>query len=163
LDILPLSCEYILSFMLFVIDNQTQFCSGLEVQAWILKVKINFICQFWIFLFFRMAPCVPVSGYLIDCPWPFKIIERIELALKANCFYILWIIHFVQLLNFLSIEWTVSLNCVLLSCVFCLLWYVMTSFMSIVFWTYEMVNVCMYVVSASNTRVGMCTLISCLL
>jgi hypothetical protein len=32
-DILPLSCEYILSFMLFVIDNQNTFCSGLEVHG----------------------------------------------------------------------------------------------------------------------------------
>jgi hypothetical protein len=33
LDILPLSCEYILSFMLFVIGNQNRFCSGLEVHG----------------------------------------------------------------------------------------------------------------------------------
>jgi hypothetical protein len=33
LDILPLSCEYIFSFMLFVIDNQNKFCSGLEVHG----------------------------------------------------------------------------------------------------------------------------------
>jgi hypothetical protein len=33
LDILPLSCEYILSLMLFVIDNQYNFCSGLEVHG----------------------------------------------------------------------------------------------------------------------------------
>jgi hypothetical protein len=32
-DILPLSCEYILSLMLFVIDNQNNFCSGLEVHG----------------------------------------------------------------------------------------------------------------------------------
>jgi hypothetical protein len=31
LDILPLSCEYVLSLMLFVIGNQNNFCSGLEV------------------------------------------------------------------------------------------------------------------------------------
>jgi hypothetical protein len=33
LDILPLSCEYILSLMLFVIDNQNNFHSGLEVHG----------------------------------------------------------------------------------------------------------------------------------
>jgi hypothetical protein len=33
LDILPLSCEYILSLMLFVIDNQNNFRSGLEVHG----------------------------------------------------------------------------------------------------------------------------------
>jgi hypothetical protein len=33
LDILPLSCEYILSLMLFVIDNQNNFRSGLEVRG----------------------------------------------------------------------------------------------------------------------------------
>jgi hypothetical protein len=95
-------------------------------MAWISEVKINFICQFQLY-FFRMAPCVPVLGYLTDCPWPFKILERIELVLKTNCYYILWIIHFIQLLNFWSIQW-ISLNCVLLSCVICLLWYVTDQF-----------------------------------
>jgi hypothetical protein len=33
LDILPLSCEYILSLMLFVIDNQINFLSGLKVHG----------------------------------------------------------------------------------------------------------------------------------
>jgi hypothetical protein len=33
LDILPLSCEYILSLMLFVIDNQNNFCSGLKAHG----------------------------------------------------------------------------------------------------------------------------------
>jgi hypothetical protein len=33
LDIVPLSCECILSLMLFVIDNQNNFCSGLEVHG----------------------------------------------------------------------------------------------------------------------------------
>lgn len=33
LDILPFSCEYILSLMLFVIDNQNNFHSGLEVHG----------------------------------------------------------------------------------------------------------------------------------
>jgi hypothetical protein len=33
LDILPLSCKYILSLMLFVIDNQNKFHSGLEVHG----------------------------------------------------------------------------------------------------------------------------------
>ena len=33
LNILPLSCEYILSLMMFVIDNQTKFCSGLDVHG----------------------------------------------------------------------------------------------------------------------------------
>jgi hypothetical protein len=33
LDILPLSCEYILSLMLFVIDNKSNFHSGLEVHG----------------------------------------------------------------------------------------------------------------------------------
>jgi hypothetical protein len=33
LDILPLSCEYILSLVLFVIDNQINFLSGLEVHG----------------------------------------------------------------------------------------------------------------------------------
>jgi hypothetical protein len=33
LDILPLSSECILSLMLFVIDNQNRFCSGLEVHC----------------------------------------------------------------------------------------------------------------------------------
>jgi hypothetical protein len=33
LDILPLSCEYILSWMLFVIDNQNNFHSALEVDG----------------------------------------------------------------------------------------------------------------------------------
>jgi hypothetical protein len=33
LQIQPLSCEYILSLMLFVIDNQTKFCSGSDVHG----------------------------------------------------------------------------------------------------------------------------------
>jgi hypothetical protein len=33
LDILPLSCEYILSLTLFVIDNQDNFHSGVEVHG----------------------------------------------------------------------------------------------------------------------------------
>jgi hypothetical protein len=33
LNILPLSCEYILSLLLFVIYNQNNFCSGLEVHG----------------------------------------------------------------------------------------------------------------------------------
>jgi hypothetical protein len=33
LQILPLSCEYILSLMLFVTDNQTKFCSGSDVHG----------------------------------------------------------------------------------------------------------------------------------
>jgi hypothetical protein len=33
LDILPLSCEYILSLLLFVIDNQNNLFSGLEVHG----------------------------------------------------------------------------------------------------------------------------------
>jgi hypothetical protein len=33
LDILPLSCEYIISLRLFVIDNKNKFCSGLEVHG----------------------------------------------------------------------------------------------------------------------------------
>jgi hypothetical protein len=33
LNILPLSCEYILSLMMSVIDNQTKFCSGLDVHG----------------------------------------------------------------------------------------------------------------------------------
>jgi hypothetical protein len=115
-------------------------------MAWVSEVEINFICQFWIFLFSRRAPCLPVLGYLTDCPWPFKVLQRIELVLKTNCFYILWIIHFIQLLNFWSIQWTISLNCVLL------LWYVMTSFMSNVFWTFEMWNICMYVCNTVYTR-----------
>jgi hypothetical protein len=82
-------------------------------MVWIWEVEMNFICQFWIFLLSRRAQCLPVLGYLIDCPWPFKILGRIELVLKTNCFCILWITHFIQLLNFWSIQWTVSLNCVL--------------------------------------------------
>jgi hypothetical protein len=39
LDILPLSCEYILSLMLFVIDNQNNFCSGLEVHGLNIRSK----------------------------------------------------------------------------------------------------------------------------
>jgi hypothetical protein len=33
LNILPLSCEYILSLTMFVIDNQTKFCSGLDIHG----------------------------------------------------------------------------------------------------------------------------------
>jgi hypothetical protein len=33
LQILPLSCEYILLLMLFVIDNQTKFCSGSDFHG----------------------------------------------------------------------------------------------------------------------------------
>jgi hypothetical protein len=33
LDILALSCEYILSLTLFVMDNQNNICSGLEVHG----------------------------------------------------------------------------------------------------------------------------------
>jgi hypothetical protein len=29
-----------------------------------------------------MAPCLPVLGYLIDCPLTFKVLGRIELILK---------------------------------------------------------------------------------
>jgi hypothetical protein len=81
-------------------------------MAWISEVEVNFICKFWISLFFRMSPCILVLGYLIDYPWPFKILERIELV-KKNCFYILWIIHFIQMLNVWSIQWTISLKCIL--------------------------------------------------
>jgi hypothetical protein len=34
LQVLPLSCEYILSLMLFVIDNQTKLCLGSDFHGW---------------------------------------------------------------------------------------------------------------------------------
>jgi hypothetical protein len=42
LDILLLSCEYILSLMLFVIDNQNNFRSGLEVHGLNTRSKNQF-------------------------------------------------------------------------------------------------------------------------
>jgi hypothetical protein len=118
LDILPLSGEYILSLMLFVVDNQNKFCSGLEVHGLNIRSRNQLYLPILnLSVFQKDTKCTGIR-LLIDCPWPFKVLERIELVLKT-IFYILWIIHFIQLLNFWSIEWTISLNCVLLSCVFC--------------------------------------------
>jgi hypothetical protein len=147
LDILPLPWEYIISLMLFVIDNQNNFCSGLEVHC----LNIRSWNQLYLpisnlSVFQNGTMCTGILDYLIDFPWPFKILERIELVLKTNCFYILWIIH-------LYTCWTFGVyNEQLVWTVFCLSWYVMTSFISIVSWTYEMWNVCMYV----------CTKVTCL-
>jgi hypothetical protein len=87
-DILPLPCEYIISLILFVVDNQNNFSSGLDVHGLNAKVEINSICQLQISLFSGGVPCLLALGYLIDCLLLSKISKRIELVLKIIWFHI---------------------------------------------------------------------------
>jgi len=45
LEILPVPCQYILSLILFIIDNPNNFQTGLEKHALHTNVKINFSFQ----------------------------------------------------------------------------------------------------------------------
>jgi hypothetical protein len=146
LDILPLSCEYILSLMLFVIDNLNKFCSGLEVHGLNIRSRNQLYLPISNLSVFQNGTMCTGIRLFNRLPMTIQNLRKDRISFK-NKLFLCVIFHFIQSMNFWSIQWTISLNCVLLSCVFCLLWYVMTSFLSIVFWTYEMWNTCMYVLA----------------
>jgi hypothetical protein len=75
LDILPLSCEYILSLMLFAIDNQNNFRSGLEVHGLNTRSKNQLYFPNSNLSFYGRAPLFLVLGYLIACLVPFEVLE----------------------------------------------------------------------------------------
>jgi hypothetical protein len=122
----------------------------LKFIPWILDVENTSICQLQIFLSSRMPPCLLVLGYLIDCLRQFKVSERIVFVLKIIWFRTSWIIHFIQLLNFFSIQQTISVVFVkLYSVVFldlCVFVCDMTSFMSTIYGLRNVkIYVCIYV------------------
>jgi hypothetical protein len=68
--------------MMFVIDNQTKCCSGLDARGCNARNQKQLYVPNAIFLLFRRVLCLPPLNYLTDCPKPFKALKRIELVLK---------------------------------------------------------------------------------
>jgi hypothetical protein len=64
LEILPLPCQYILSLMLFIIDNPNNFQTSLEIQ----EVKINFSFQIQTSQVFKKEFPTLVLKYITVCP-----------------------------------------------------------------------------------------------
>jgi hypothetical protein len=104
LDILPLSCEYMLSWMLFVVDNQNNFRSGFEVPGLNTRSKNQLYLPTTNLSVFQKGANFLVLGYLIACLRPFKVLEMMEFILKITCFHISWLIHFILLLNSWNIQ-----------------------------------------------------------
>jgi len=64
LEILPVPCQYILSLMLFIIDNPNNFQAGLEIQ----EVKINFSFKLQTLQVFKKELPILVLKYITVCP-----------------------------------------------------------------------------------------------
>jgi hypothetical protein len=104
LDILPLPCEYILSLMLFVIDNQSNFRSGLEVHG------LNTISKNQLYLptsnlsVFQKGTTFSGIRLFNSLPGTIQSLRNNTACFKIACFHISWLIHFILLLKSWNIQ-----------------------------------------------------------
>jgi len=103
LDILPVSCQYILSLMMLVVDNLKNYQTNLPVRGLDTRTRISCICLLLIFCVFReVFPTLLWRSVLL-----YQIISRVlgmtECSLNFYYMIILFLVHFIHWHNSLSI------------------------------------------------------------
>jgi hypothetical protein len=93
LDNLSVPCQYILSLIVFVIDNQNNFYTGLYTD-YIQETNINFTSLLQIFLLLRRDSLTQELGYLIDCSVIFSISGMKGCDLRINFLNVLLFVLF---------------------------------------------------------------------
>jgi hypothetical protein len=103
LDILPVSCQYILSLMMLVVANLKNYQTSLPVHGLDTRTRISCICLLLIFCVLReVFPTLMWRPLLL-----YQIISRIwgmtECILNFYYMIILFLVHFIHWHNSLSI------------------------------------------------------------
>jgi hypothetical protein len=102
-DILPVSCQYILSLLMLMVDNLKNYQTGLPVHGLNTRTRISCICLLLIFCVFReVFPTLLWRSLLL-----YQIISRIlgmtDCSLNLCYVIILFLVHFIRWHNSLSI------------------------------------------------------------
>jgi hypothetical protein len=97
--ILPVVCQYILSLMLFLVENQNNFQTNLNIHGITTRKKINFTSLVQVFLAFKRGFFTWVLGLLIVSQTILGILGMIRYNSKRSCNNILLLTLFIQLPN----------------------------------------------------------------
>jgi hypothetical protein len=98
-NILPVACQYILSLMLFIVENQNNFQTNLNIYGINTRNKNQLHSPSVSLSCFKMVFFTQVLGFLIISQTISRIFGMIKYNSKSSCKNILLFTLFIQLLN----------------------------------------------------------------